>query len=65
MLFSVNNPICVCDEGYEGVSCTSDIDECDTAPCGDGGRCSTPNANSYECKSVIFNFDTLAYHYIL
>ena len=41
---------CLCKSGYEGngVNCV-DIEECDTAPCGVGGTCSTPSLNSYTC----------------
>ena len=42
---------CCCPPGYSGISCTKDIDECESDPCQNGGTCFTPpnTANTYEC----------------
>ncbi|XP_060083399.1 neurogenic locus Notch protein-like [Ylistrum balloti] len=44
-------PKCLCDSGWEGVSCQYDIDECaQGSPCSDGKTC-VNTAGSYECDS--------------
>ena len=39
---------CCCDPGYTGERCNSEILECLSGPCGDGGLC-RDLINSYEC----------------
>eukprot|EP01045_Picozoa_sp_COSAG04_P007070 COSAG04_NODE_360_length_15920_cov_50.432815_13_plen_1375_part_00 len=39
---------CVCDDGYDGNSCENNIDDCEAAPCLNGGVC-TDAVASYSC----------------
>uniref|UniRef100_A0A336LUY3 Delta-like protein n=1 Tax=Culicoides sonorensis TaxID=179676 RepID=A0A336LUY3_CULSO len=36
---AVNNYTCVCSQGWEGPNCETDIDECASQPCENGGIC--------------------------
>ena len=40
--------ICVCDDGYSGFNCETDDDECQSAPCMNGGVC-TDRIASFDC----------------
>eukprot|EP00055_Hartaetosiga_balthica_P008395 m.31103 g.31103 ORF g.31103 m.31103 type:complete len:547 (-) comp6280_c0_seq1:348-1988(-) len=40
---------CHCDSGYSGTTCADDFNECLAGPCMNGGTCTTPQFNSYEC----------------
>jgi len=44
----VNQYNCVCASGYEGTNCQTDINECASNPCHNGGACSD-HVNSYTC----------------
>merc|ERR1711881_630458 len=46
----VDSYTCACENGYDGVNCDNDVDECVTAPdiCGTGGTC-TDTDGSYTC----------------
>ena len=35
--------------GYTGVNCATDVNECDSSPCQNGGNC-THGINSYNCS---------------
>jgi YVTN family beta-propeller protein len=44
----VNGFSCACAAGYEGATCETDIDECASAPCLNGGEC-TDEVNGFSC----------------
>nr|XP_026691416.1 MAM and LDL-receptor class A domain-containing protein 1-like [Ciona intestinalis] len=46
--FPNNTHVCDCVQGWEGVQCELDVDECASNPCSNGGNC-THGFNSYEC----------------
>jgi surface protein len=39
---------CECNAGFTGVQCESDVNECSSSPCGNGGTCSD-GVNGYTC----------------
>ena len=39
---------CQCYPGFRGSFCSEDIDECETDPCKNGGRCEN-NFGTFEC----------------
>ena len=43
-----NSYTCICDAGYTGDNCETNINECDPNPCQNGGTC-TDGINSYTC----------------
>ena len=54
----VNMFTCTCAAGYTGATCGTEVDECDSNPCQNGGLC-TDNLNSFTCScSVGFTGDT-------
>ena len=44
----INSFTCLCKPGYTGKNCQTDIDECGSTPCLNGGTCRDLVA-SYEC----------------
>ena len=40
---------CVCPEGYTGTQCGTEIDECESSPCQNGGTC-TDMLRGYDCQ---------------
>ena len=41
----------MCDKGWTGNHCNSEIDECASDPCRNGGTCKNiPNGYGYECR---------------
>ena len=55
---TLNAYTCACAAGYSGPHCESDVDECSSSPCLNGGRCIAYKssifnfANSYRCKCL-------------
>ena len=49
----VNNgpKVCICQAGYQGSVCQTDINECASNPCQNGASC-VDNVNSYTCNCV-------------
>ncbi|XP_053398283.1 neurogenic locus Notch protein-like [Mercenaria mercenaria] len=47
----INDYTCNCVAGYEGKNCGTNIDECDSDPCQNGGTC-TDEVNQYTCICV-------------
>ena len=45
----VNAYECKCEDGFFGVFCEQDFQECESAPCGRGGWC-VDGVNSYSCE---------------
>ncbi|KAL3858358.1 hypothetical protein ACJMK2_012951, partial [Sinanodonta woodiana] len=45
------NDRCICDDGYTGLCCSTDIDECASTPCQHGGSC-VDGVNRYHCTCV-------------
>ncbi|XP_063431364.1 transmembrane cell adhesion receptor mua-3-like [Mytilus trossulus] len=43
--------MCICVLGYTGVNCQTDINECASNPCANGGSC-TDHVNRYTCSCV-------------
>ncbi|KAJ8039800.1 Sushi, nidogen and EGF-like domain-containing protein 1 [Holothuria leucospilota] len=43
-----NEFVCVCPLGFLGKTCDTEIDECDSSPCQNGGTCEDRN-NGFEC----------------
>lgn len=41
--------ICNCTEGWTGVNCSENFNECNSDPCQNGGTC-TDGLNNYTCK---------------
>ena len=50
---SPNCSVCTCDPGYTGERCETDIDDCVTSPCANGGNCSD-RVNNFTCSCVPF-----------
>ena len=44
------NHTCCCAKGYEGLLCGSDIIECLSSPCVNGGICTEGGIGEYKCK---------------
>jgi len=44
----VNSFICSCAAGFTGVTCLTNINDCDPNPCKNGGTC-TDGVNSFTC----------------
>ena len=42
---------CLCEPGYTDVNCETEIDECESSPCQNGGSCSD-SINLYNCTCV-------------
>lgn len=42
-------PVCQCSLGYAGVFCETDINECDSSPCENGGEC-IDLIGRYKCR---------------
>ncbi|KAH3692451.1 hypothetical protein DPMN_194292 [Dreissena polymorpha] len=40
---------CLCQQGYTGQTCETDINECGSSPCQNGGSC-TDRLNGYVCR---------------
>ncbi|PVD23652.1 hypothetical protein C0Q70_16925 [Pomacea canaliculata] len=41
---------CCCAAGYTGINCETDVDECASQPCHNGGNCSQGDPGKYECQ---------------
>ncbi len=48
----LNSYTCMCKPGYRGVLCQTDIDECQSQPCTNGGTC-TDLVNRFNCTCLI------------
>ena len=46
---------CVCADGYEGIYCESEANECLSGPCLNGGTC-TDLFNAYSCQCTQYFF---------
>ncbi|KAK2154457.1 hypothetical protein NP493_2184g00008 [Ridgeia piscesae] len=46
------NHTCCCAKGYEGQLCGSDIIECRSSPCTNGGTCNEGDIGEYRCKCL-------------
>ncbi len=40
---------CDCDLGWEGITCATDVNDCDPSPCKNGGRCIDNGTAAYLC----------------
>ncbi len=49
---SGSNFVCSCEQGYTGSLCESDINECASNPCRNGGTC-TDQVNGYICQCPV------------
>ena len=41
---------CTCQIGWEGLTCTKDVDDCLRNPCDNDGECSDFGTNSFNCE---------------
>lgn len=44
----IDEYLCLCAHGFEGVHCEVDVDECASDPCQNGGSCND-GVNGYNC----------------
>jgi hypothetical protein len=51
-LASLNSFACVCKPGYQGILCQTDINECSSQPCANGGTC-LDRENGFNCTCPI------------
>ncbi|XP_050067896.1 protein crumbs isoform X4 [Anopheles maculipalpis] len=49
-------PKCICDPGYVGMYCETEVNECESAPCLNGGQC-IDFVNEYRCNCTGTGFD--------
>lgn len=49
-------PICQCSIGYQGEFCETDINECESNPCQNGGQC-IDEVGSYKCNCTGTGFE--------
>jgi len=53
--------VVLCDEGYTGVNCSEEINQCDDNPCQNGGTC-LGGIGNYSCQCVSEILDLRASH---